>query len=148
FDFPGWHQNRTVVQGLVSVPSAELEATDLRGYASYNLAMNGEVLLGDDTLEYLHRSGVTVYSIGLALDGSSARRVLRRFAEETGGRSFFLDSVAELAAAYAVIREELRTKYLLAYQSANTSGSDEFRRVEVKLVRRGLKARTMRGYYP
>ncbi|MCP4658222.1 MAG: GWxTD domain-containing protein, partial [bacterium] len=46
FDFPGWHQNRTVVQGLVSVPSAELEATDLRGYASYNLAMNGEVLLG------------------------------------------------------------------------------------------------------
>lgn len=101
----------------------------------------------DQTVDYLQRSGVTVYSIGLALK-SEGRGTLKRFAEETGGRSFFLSDVSGLPEVYRAIREELRTKYLLAYQSASGSDSGSFRRVEVRILTGGLKARTIRGYYP
>lgn len=102
----------------------------------------------EDALEYARRAGVAIYVVGLGLERSEGRRKLARFADETGGRSFFLDEVGELAAAYEEIQRELRSRYYLAYQSSNFSGDDAFRAVEVELARRGLEAKTMRGYYP
>jgi VWFA-related protein len=102
----------------------------------------------EDALEYARRAGVTIYSIGLALPKGEARRRLDQFAGETGGRSFFIESAGELPGIYAAIEEELRSQYLLAYQSSNTRGGDQFRTVEVKLGRSGLDAKTIRGYYP
>jgi VWFA-related protein len=102
----------------------------------------------EDALEYARRAGVTVYAIGLDLPSGPDRRKLGQLAEETGGRSFFIAGVAELPGVYATIEEELRSQYLLAYQSSNTGGGDAFRLVEVKLARSGLEAKTMRGYYP
>jgi Ca-activated chloride channel homolog len=99
----------------------------------------------DDALEYARRAGVTVYVIGLGEDVD--RKKLVRLSEETGGRAFFLHSAAELDGIYATIQRELRSQYLVAYQSSNTSG-EGFRTVEVKLARGGLEAKTMRGYYP
>ncbi len=104
----------------------------------------------EDALEYAQRAGVAIYSIGLKLskkDGD-ARRKLTRFAEETGGRSFFLEDEGELTAVYETIQRELRSRYLLAYQSSNTSGTKRFRTIEVRLARAGLEAITLRGYYP
>jgi VWFA-related protein len=98
----------------------------------------------DDALEYARRAGVTVYAIGLGADVD--RKKLVRLSEETGGRAFFLQSAAELDGIYATIQRELRSQYLVAYQSTNTTG-EGFRTVEVKLAR-GLEAKTMRGYYP
>ncbi|MGH9464116.1 MAG: VWA domain-containing protein, partial [Thermoanaerobaculia bacterium] len=102
----------------------------------------------EDALEYARRAGVAVYAIGLGLERSEARRKLGRFAEETGGRVFLLDDASQLSAAYAEIQRELRSRYYLAYQSTNISGDDAFRTVEVHLARRGLEAKTLRGYYP
>jgi Ca-activated chloride channel homolog len=102
----------------------------------------------DDALEYARRAGVTIYSIGLDLPHSDARRKLTRLAEETGGRSFFIDDPTQLGPIYAAINEELRSQYLLAYQSTNTSTADAFRFVDLKLDRPGLEAKTIRGYYP
>jgi len=104
----------------------------------------------EDALEYAQRAGVAIYSIGLKLskkDGD-ARRKLTKLAEETGGRSFFLDDESELKAVYETIQQELRSRYLLAYQSSNTSDSKRFRTIEVELARDGLEAITLRGYYP
>lgn len=104
----------------------------------------------DDALEYAHRAGVAIYSIGLKLsrkDGE-AKRKLSNIADETGGRSFFVDDEAELAGIYEIIQRELRSRYLLAYQSSNTTGSKRFRGIEVKLSESGLEAKTLKGYYP
>ena len=104
----------------------------------------------DDALEYAHRAGVSIYSIGLKLGRGQldARRKLTKIAEETGGRSFFIDEVTELSAIYDTIQRELRSRYLLAYQSSNTSDSKRFRTIEVKVSPSGLEAKTLRGYYP
>ncbi len=104
----------------------------------------------DGALAYARRAGVTVYAIGLAeasLD-RGARRVLRQLADETGGRSFFVDDVSELAAIYAEIQEELRAQYLIAYQSSSAKDPSEFRAVTVEVGGRELEVRTMSGYYP
>ncbi len=104
----------------------------------------------DDVLEYAQRSGVSIYSIGLQLPRSEgeARRKLKKLAEQTGGRSFFLDDVQELNAIYSTIQEELRSRYLLAYQSSNTSGSRGFRQIEVRTLNKSHEAKTLRGYFP
>ncbi|MEM6792815.1 MAG: VWA domain-containing protein [Acidobacteriota bacterium] len=104
----------------------------------------------DQVLEYAHRSGVAIYAIGLEIPRSEidARRVLRRLAEQTGGRTFFPDDSAELRSIYDTIQKELRSRYLLAYQSSNTSDRDDFRAIEVEVARSGVEAKTLRGYYP
>ncbi|HEX9944032.1 MAG TPA: VWA domain-containing protein [Thermoanaerobaculia bacterium] len=100
----------------------------------------------DDALDYARRAGVTIYSIGLGEDID--KRKLSRLAEETGGRSFFLKNVEELPGIYSSIEQELRSQYLIAYQSSNISGGTSFRSVELKVGRPGLEAKTIRGYYP
>ena len=53
-----------------------------------------------------------------------------------------------LDAIYHTIEEELRSKYLIAYQSTNTGGGDDFRTVDLKVNKPGVEAKTLRGYYP
>jgi VWFA-related protein len=102
----------------------------------------------EDALEYARRAGVTVYTVGLALPRGEARRHLSRWAEETGGRSYFIDSTEPLAAIYGAIENELRSQYLIAYQSSNADSSGAFRRVELAVDRRDVDVKTMTGYYP
>ncbi|MEM6792816.1 MAG: VWA domain-containing protein [Acidobacteriota bacterium] len=103
-----------------------------------------------DAIEFARRTGVAIYIIGLNLSGSSqeARQKLYRLARETGGGTFMIDSVRELGQVYDEIQEELRSQYLLAYQSSKP-GDEGFREVEIEIPgRRGLDAKTIRGYYP
>lgn len=117
---------------------------------------------GDDTAssisypavaEYARRNGVAIYAIGLEVSaiGLQIRSKLRQLAEETGGRVFFVGQAEELDSVYEEIEDELRNRYLIAYASDRTEsgeGGDEFREVELKVKRRGLETRTIRGYYP
>ena len=100
----------------------------------------------EDTLDYARRAGVTVYAIGLGKD--LEKKKLTKLAEETGGRSFFVQKPEELTRVYAEIERELRSQYLLAYQSTNTSEDNNFRTIELKVLEPGLEAKTLRGYYP
>ncbi|HXO21430.1 MAG TPA: VWA domain-containing protein, partial [Thermoanaerobaculia bacterium] len=104
-----------------------------------------------DALDYARRTGVTIYSVGMGLSTAPAdvdvRNKLQRLAEETGGRIFLIEKATELEKVYATIERDLRTQYLLAYESTQTD-QEKFRTVEVKVDRPGLAAKTVRGYYP
>jgi Ca-activated chloride channel family protein len=100
----------------------------------------------DEALEYARRARVTLYTVGLDLDGDGSRRTLTRLAEETGGRSFFVDDTEALDEVYRAILDELRSRYLLVYQSPGAGR--RFRRIDVRVTGRGLKVRALRGYYP
>lgn len=102
----------------------------------------------EETLEYARRAGVTIFAIGLKLDSGDARQKLHLLAQETGGRSFFLENVSELGAIYGSIEEELRSQYLVAYQSSNIKGTDDFRAVELLVDLPKAKVNTISGYYP
>ena len=105
----------------------------------------------DEALEYARRSEAAIYTIGLDIPSTAfgVRNKLSRLAEETGGRVFFIKRAEELDGVYGEIEEELRSRYLLAFtpQPPPEPGSG-FHEIEVKAKRRGVRTRTVRGYYP
>ena len=101
-----------------------------------------------ETLEYARRAGVTIYSIGLDVDSAGPRRHLVELANETGGRSYFIRDVEQLTQIYELIENDMRSQYLVAYQSHNTDQDSVFRSVELKVNRPKTTVRTLSGYYP
>ncbi|MDX1385532.1 MAG: VWA domain-containing protein, partial [Thermoanaerobaculia bacterium] len=101
-----------------------------------------------ETLDYSRRAGVTLYAISLARNEPGGQARLERLAEETGGRFFQLDDLAQLSEVYSLIEQELRSQYLLTYQSSNSSGGEDFRVIRVELGQKDLEPRTLSGYYP
>ncbi|HKH49663.1 MAG TPA: VWA domain-containing protein [Thermoanaerobaculia bacterium] len=103
-----------------------------------------------EALDYARRSGVAIYAVGIDMPQKDfdVRAKLQKLADETGGRSFFIAAATELERVFGIVEEELRSQYMLAYQSTNQSRDDKFRAIEVKLSGPGLEAKTVRGYYP
>jgi Ca-activated chloride channel family protein len=104
----------------------------------------------DEVRDFAMRAGVTIYAIGIDLPTGKVRTryQLRKLSEITGGRAFFITEGSGLDRIYEEIDRELRTQYLLAYTSSSTRPSDELREIEVEVDRRGLKVRTISGYFP
>ena len=102
----------------------------------------------EEVLDYARRTGVAIYSIGLGVPTNppDGRRALDLLARETGGRAFYIERASELARVYTAIENEIRSQWLIAYQSSHAG--EEYRTVEVELARPGIEARTIRGYYP
>lgn len=102
----------------------------------------------NEALEYARRSGVAIYTVGIDLKEFEVRTKLQKLADETGGRSFFIGVGGELDKVFETVEKELRSQYLLAYQSTGQGPDDKFRAVEVKVAKPGLEAKTLKGYYP
>jgi Ca-activated chloride channel homolog len=107
----------------------------------------------DEVLDLARRSDAAIYTIGLRSDPLAARRlteadfVLRRFAEQTGGRAFFATEAKELRGVYAQITADLSNQYVLAYESSNGQRDGGYRHLTVRIEREGVIARTRPGYY-
>jgi hypothetical protein len=93
---------------------------------------------------------VAIYTIGLNLSAfdTGIKGKLGELSAASGGRAFFTSHPDELPAIYKQIEAELRSRYLVAYNSTNSSSQPGFRPVEVKSRRSGIKARAARGYFP
>ncbi len=102
-----------------------------------------------DVLEYARHSEVMIYAIGLGIGSTQPllREKLEEIATATGGRAFFIAAARDLAPVYRQIDRELRSQYLLAYNSNQERAGDDFRQVEVR-VTGNRRARTISGYYP
>ena len=107
----------------------------------------------DDVLDLAKRSETAIYAIGLRQSENGrgkfkeAEFVLRQLSQETGGRVFFPTSVSELPKIYEQISEELASQYSIGYSSKNPLKNGAWRKIEVRVTRPGLVARTRRGYY-
>jgi Ca-activated chloride channel family protein len=103
----------------------------------------------EEALEFARRAGIPIYAVGVRVPRLELtdRGRLAKLAEGTGGRSFFVDSAAELDGVYAQIEDELRSRYLIAYQPNAPPRAGEFRPVSVR-VAGGLLVKTAGGYYP
>lgn len=125
----------------------------VRGRRALVLLSDGEdtssSLAFKDALEYARRSGVSIYAIGLRIGRGdiTVRGKLDALAKETGGRTYYIENAADLGTAYAEIEKELRSQFLLAYNS-DQGGKQGFREVKVEVQGGKLEARTIRGYYP
>jgi Ca-activated chloride channel family protein len=110
----------------------------------------------EEVLDLAKRSETAIYSIGLrAGDGPAtttkgfkeAEFVLRQFSQETGGRAFFPNQVADLSSVYGQISDELSSQYTVGYTSRNPKRDGSWRRVVVRVTRPSTAARTKLGYF-
>jgi VWFA-related protein len=107
-----------------------------------------------ETLELAQKHDVAVYAISTntsAYFGSSQQargdNTLKKFAEETGGRSFFPFKIQDLAVSFQDISEELRAQYTIAYRPSNQRLDGTFRRIRIDVADKNLKAKNRTGYY-
>ncbi|MDH3743540.1 MAG: VWA domain-containing protein [Acidobacteriota bacterium] len=68
---------------------------------------------------------------------------LEAFCEDTGGRLFKIQGMAELDRAYEQINAELRNQYLLTFSSTEPLSEAELRSIKVKVEGTGLSVRTV-----
>jgi Ca-activated chloride channel family protein len=122
-------------------------------------AQEKEELEFNTCLELARRVGIPIYLVvlhpGLARGDdltSSMKgftRKLERLTDTVGGRVYYIPNTDNLDRIYAEINEELRSQYLLTYYpSEPVEKDDEWRDVDVDVKERGLKARTISGYFP
>jgi len=103
----------------------------------------------EEALSMAERAEVVIYTISTNRSGLSTRgdKVLRRFAEETGGQAFFPFEARDLAANFQEISRQLRSQYSLAYVSSNRSHDGTFRAITLQTVAKGLKVQAKDGYF-
>src|SRR6266852_3522369 len=90
----------------------------------------------------VRESDVQIYSIGIFESFAGRQRtpeeangpgLLNEIAEQTGGRYFAADNLADLPDVAAKIGLELRNQYVLGYRPKNKERDGKFRRVQVRL---------------
>ncbi|MCI0489220.1 MAG: VWA domain-containing protein [Blastocatellia bacterium] len=102
------------------------------------------------SIERTWRNEVIVYTIGIGdrAYGGINRGVLKKIAEETGGRAFFPRGEEDLDKAFAQIDEDLRSQYLVTYQPTNDTQDGSFRTIQLRVKeRKDLHVRHRRGYF-
>ena len=108
----------------------------------------------------VREADVQIYAIGIfepiasrgrTVEEMSGPSLLAEMAEQTGGRHFAVDNLAELPDVAAKIGIELRNQYVLGYSPKNATRDGKYRRVQVKLVKTTglphLHAMFRTGYY-
>ena len=108
----------------------------------------------------VREADVQIYAMGIFEPVSARGRtaeelsgpsLLTEISEQTGGRHFPVENLAELPDVAAKIGIELRNQYLIGYTPTNAGRDGKYRKVQVKLVQpRGLpalRANWRLGYY-
>jgi VWFA-related protein len=104
----------------------------------------------DQALEMAHKADVVLYAISTNISGmqTDGDKVLKYFAEETGGLTFFPFKVQDLSQSFENIANELRHQYALLYRPDPPKTDGLFHEVDIKVKnRKGLIVRARRGYY-
>ena len=104
----------------------------------------------DQALEMAQKADVVIYAIStnitrIETDGD---KVLRYFAQETGGRAFFPFKVEDLDQSFENIANELRHQYSISYRPEPLKTDVLFHAIDVRVMeRKNLLVNVRRGYY-
>ena len=103
----------------------------------------------EEALAMAQHAEVTLYAVSTSEPGVQTHgdKVLKRLAEQTGGRAFFPFKADETAADFREIGRELRSQYSLAYVSTNRAHDGAFRNITIEPVQKGLQVRAKAVYF-
>jgi len=109
----------------------------------------------NQAIEEAQKSDAVIYSIyyvdpgayGPFGGGGGGESELRRMSDETGGRVFKVDRKHPLEAAFQELQDEMRSQYAIGYTPNNDVKDGSYRKVDVRLSNKDLKAQARKGYY-
>jgi Ca-activated chloride channel family protein len=104
----------------------------------------------DDMLTYARAARVPLYFIGIGLGmmDFSGTSKMKSLADETGGVAYFIKNADHLNETYTKLEKDLRSQYLIAYNTESSKTDKQYRTVEVKVDRPDARVRTIRGFLP
>jgi VWFA-related protein len=88
-----------------------------------------------------------VYSICYPNEHQSGCGYLKSLAEPAGGRMFDLGANTPLAEIFRIIQDELRSQYSLGFVPDDAAGDGVFRKLQVRVRRKGMRVLARKGYY-
>jgi VWFA-related protein len=102
--------------------------------------------------------GPAIYCIGLLFgddmdrrESRHAKEVLSELSEQTGGQAYFPKALKDVSQIAAMVAQDIRTQYTIAYRSTKSPALGGYRQVHVEAKEkgfRGLQVRTRTGYFP
>jgi VWFA-related protein len=104
------------------------------------------------TIRDLEATGVTVYTISTK-DGrgvtTEADKVMQMLAERSGGQAFFPGDLPTLSSTFDKLRDEIRSRYLIAYRPADFQANGQYRTIVITAHRDGkaYKVYSRKGYH-
>jgi len=104
----------------------------------------------DQALEMAHKNDVVVYSIStnITRTQTDGDKILRYFAQETGGLVFFPFKVEDLAQSFENIANEMRHQYNLLYRPEPLRADGQYHEVSVRVKqKKDMIVRARKGYY-
>lgn len=104
----------------------------------------------DQALEMAHRADVVIYTISTNISGieTDGDKVMKYFAQETGGQAFFPFKASDLSQSFENIANELRHQYIVLYRPVPLKADGLYHTVEIKVKdRKDLIVRARHGYY-
>ena len=104
----------------------------------------------DQALEMAQKADVVMYAISTNITRveSDGDKVLRYFAQETGGRAFFPFKVEDLDQSFENIANELRHQYNISYRPEPLKTDGLFHVIDVRVPqRKNILVNVRRGYY-
>ena len=104
----------------------------------------------DQALEMAQKADVVIYAISTNITRveSDGDKVLKYFASETGGLTFFPFKVQDLAQSFENISNELRHQYSLLYRPEPLRADGLYHEIKVNVRnRKDLQVRARKGYY-
>jgi len=107
---------------------------------------NGSVNHSEDAIASVQSANAVVYGICYQ-SGFSGCDFLKELAAPTGGRMFQAGRKMPLADIFHTIEDELRSQYALGYVPEDRTHDGAFRKLQVRMRRRGLRVQARKGYY-
>ena len=131
---PNLDEFKTVVQASRRANAAiySVQSGGLSGMSEFMTAEFGNALADQDV-------GSALLDNSLAAEGSDS------LASDSGG--FVVRNTNDLARGIQRIALESQSYYLIGYNPTNTKPDGRFRKIEVRLARKGIDVRARKGYY-
>ncbi len=104
----------------------------------------------DQALELAQKTDVVIYTISTNISRMTTPgdKVLRYFAEETGGLSFFPFKVEDLEQSFENIANELRHQYNIYYRPEPLRTDGSYQSIDLRVKdRKNMLVRARKGYY-
>jgi VWFA-related protein len=120
----------------------------------------GSRLSMNQAIEAAQKSDAVIYSIyyydpsaygrgfgGFSFGGGAGEGVLRKMSDETGGHVYKVDRKNTLDRVFDELQAEMRSQYSIGYTPTNDAKDGSYRKIDIKLANKDLKAQARKGYY-
>jgi len=112
----------------------------------------------DEAIEAAQKADAVIYSIdysdpraygygGFGFGGGAGEGYLRRMSDATGGHVYKVGRNHSLQDVFQELQEEMRSQYSIGFTSANEKRDGSYRKLEIRMANKDLKAQVRKGYY-